>query len=158
MSTNSENMSATMTRQLAKETLEILVPYTVQLMELSRDVGRLSRSSARASTTMNEARLHEAEFLKLIDGLQTFSDTLIGVKQALCIGISPSTELLEVELLSTLQDLLKARELNDHAYYRLILDEHLPEILGEWCIKGIPAFIENYGPKPEVDSSVVEPV
>ena len=139
-----------MTQQLAKETLEILVPYTVQLIELSRSVGRLSR--------VNEAQLQESEFLKLIDGLQTFSDTLIGVKQALHVGISPSTELLEVELLSTLQDLLKARELNDRAYYCLILDEHLPEILAEWCMKGIPAFIENYGPKSTEDSTLTEPV
>lgn len=150
MSLKPENMPSIMTQQLAKETLEILVPYTIQLMELSRSVGSLSR--------MNDTRMQEAEFIKLIDGLQTFSDTLIGIKQALHIGISPSTELLEVELLSTLQDLLKAREINDRAYYQLILDEHLPEILGEWCVKGIPAFIENYGPKPETESNLVESI
>ncbi len=99
MTTKSVEAPTQITRQIAKETLDILIPYTKQLIELSRTVGKLSK--------LNEPKIHESEFLKLVDGLQTFSDTLIGVKQALHVGISPSTELLEVELLSTLQDLLK---------------------------------------------------
>lgn len=117
-------------RELVQDTLEALRPYVDQLAVLSREL-------ADSLETTGEER----EFPRLIDGLQTVSETITSVKMTLRLGLLQSVNVLEAELLSVLKDLLISVETGDKAYRISLLREHLPLNLEQWSQEGIPSLM-----------------
>ena len=119
-------------RELAEETLKMLVPYNERLIELSQRIA-----------TMPEGRETDIEFRKLIDGVEVLIETVTTVKTTLHVGILQAVDILEADLLSILKDLLKSLEDGNIAYRTQLMAEHLPSNLAEWNQSGIPALIRS---------------
>jgi hypothetical protein len=116
-------------RELAEETLQILRGFADRLAEMSRELAA--------------APFAQAEFTKLVDGIQTFTESLAQVKGILRIGILEPVNVLEADLVSILKDVLETLQTGDGAYRADLLREHLPKNLGEWAREGIPALIRS---------------
>ena len=124
----SVEVNFTSPRELAEETLQILVAFTYRLSELSAEV-------AVAGTP------DEKQFQKLINGLQTLIEVISTVKQVLRVGLLQPVNLLQADLLSIVKDMVDARESKDGLYLRDLLTIHLPENLKNWQETGVPALI-----------------
>jgi len=127
---------------MAEETLQTMIIFTEQLAALSEQCAPLASSPLRSP---EDALALETEYLRLLDGLQTFSEALATVKTVLRIGLLNPVNLLEAELLSLLRDLFecqKAGSGTDSERYRgELLLTHLPFHLRSWAREGIPAMI-----------------
>ncbi len=114
--------------QMARDTLSTLNDYSEVLEGLS----------VKASDLVGETEFQEG-FLKLIEGIQTFADSITQVKAVLHRGFHPATTVLESDLTSILKDLLESQEKGDLKYEKLLLKTHLPANLTQWRATGIPA-------------------
>lgn len=119
-------------REVAEETLQNLLTFTLQLIDLSKKV------AAEIGSQQSDR-----DFQALLDGIQTFTDTIIQVRKILKIGIMPSINLLEADLLSILKDLLQTHYSKDITYRVNLLHEYLPENLERWRTSGIPLIIRS---------------
>jgi hypothetical protein len=117
-------------RELAEETLQTLLEFTKQLEQLSR------QAAAKL-----EAGIKPQEFLRLIDGLETFSAALLQIKQVLRIGVLGPVNVLEADLASVLKDLIDFTEAGNREYVIDLLQNHLPLNIQDWRLEGIPALI-----------------
>ncbi len=106
-------------RAVAAEALETLHPFLDRLTRLSLD--------AMASGNWKD----------LMDGIATFTDALMSIKNLLKLGRIQKIAVLEADLLSIMQDILDAREKKDQQYLTELLEIHLPECLGRWKSEGI---------------------
>ncbi len=119
-------------REVAEETLQTLKLFTDQLISLSQRIaGDLGSKQA------------DQEFQNLIDGIQTFSDTIVHVRRILRIGLLGTVNVLEADLVSILKDLLQTHHSKDLTYRTALLHEHLPTNLTQWRDEGIPAMIRS---------------
>jgi hypothetical protein len=118
-------------RELAEETLQSLIEFSTYLESLSRNAG--------AKLESGHAPRHE--FLRLIDGVQTFTEALLQAKQILHVGILEPVNILEADLTSILKDLVQFTEGGQRDYVIDLLKNHLPLNLGEWRTQGIPTLI-----------------
>lgn len=113
--------------QMARDTLSTLNDYSEVLEDLS----------IKASDLVGETEFQEG-FLKLIEGIQTFADSITQVKAVLHKGFHPGITVLESDLASILKDLLESQEKGDLKYEKLLLKTHLPANLTQWRATGIP--------------------
>lgn len=120
-------------RELAEETLQSLIEFTSHLELLSRNAG--------AKLEAGHAPRHE--FMRLIDGVQTFTDALLQAKQILHVGILEPVNVLEADLTSIFKDLVQFTESGQREYVIDLLQNHLPANLEEWRRLGIPALIRS---------------
>jgi hypothetical protein len=120
-------------RELAEETLQTLLFFMDHLMRLSTEAGELFRKGEHPSF----------ELAKLFDGMQTFSDGIENSKRVIQTGRIESVHILEVDLLSLMQDTIDAYHENNHAYLADLLEKHLPENLARWRDEGIPAILRS---------------
>jgi hypothetical protein len=120
-------------RELAEETLQSLIAFTDHLARLSVEAGELFKKDEHPSY----------ELAKLFDGMQTFSDAFESSKQVIRPGHIEAIHVLEVDLLSLMQDTIDAYHENNHVYLADLLLTHLPENLSRWRDKGIPALIRS---------------
>jgi hypothetical protein len=131
-------------REMAEETLQTMIVFAEQLATLSE---RCLPEAGGAATTPEVALQLETEYLRLLDGLQTFSEALSTVKTVLRIGLMTPVNLLEAELLSILRDLFECQKAPagfELAKYREdLLRTHLPFHLRAWAREGIPAMIRS---------------
>jgi hypothetical protein len=113
--------------QMAMETLGTLKDYSLVLEDLSQ----------KASEWVGENEFSD-KFLNLIEGLQTFSDSIAQVKTVL--GIQPHSKIgiLESDLTSILKELMESQEKKDLEHKRSLLKKHLPENLRSWRNSGFP--------------------
>ncbi len=120
-------------RELAEETLQSLITFTDHLARLSIEAGERFKKGEHPSF----------ELAKLFDGMQTFSDAFENSKQVIKPGHIESVHVLEVDLLSLMQDTIDAYHENNHAYLAELLEKHLPENLARWRDNGIPSIIRS---------------
>ncbi|MGK5084505.1 hypothetical protein WDW37_14515 [Bdellovibrionota bacterium FG-1] len=119
-------------RELAEETLQSLMEFTTHLEKLSRQ-----------SASKLEAKVTPSEFLRLVDGIETFTDALMQTKQILRIGRMEPINVLEADLASILKDLVEFTESGQKDYVIDLLKNHLPINLEDWRREGIPALIRS---------------
>jgi hypothetical protein len=117
-------------RELAEETLQSLMEFTSHLELLSRNAG-----------AKLEAGQVPPEFMRLVDGIETFTDALLQTKQILRVGLMEPVNMLEADLASILKDLLQFTESGQREYVIDLLQSHLPLNLADWRNQGIPTLI-----------------
>jgi len=120
-------------RELAEETLQSLMEFTSHLELLSKNAG--------AKLVAGHAPRHE--FLRLLDGVQTFTEALLQAKQILHVGLLEPVNLLEADLTSILKDLIQFTESGQKEYVIDLLQTHLPLNLEDWRREGIPTLIRS---------------
>ena len=111
-------------RDLAYETLDTLERY----------IDRLCSSIERAGIHYAEKNLvaGDAYFLKSIDGLDLFIQTIGGVKAALRVGAEQTVMLAEADLMSTMHDLVEAKQQNNYVFMSQLLQNEFIENLNHW--------------------------
>ena len=119
-------------REIAEDTLQNLLEFTTHLEQLSRN-----------SAEKLQAGQVPHEFLKLVDGIDTFTSALIQVRQILRIGRLEPVHVLEADLMSILKDLVEFTENGNREYVVDLLQNHLPLNLDDWRREGIPALIRS---------------
>lgn len=129
-----ESLEVTMChpREMAEETLQILKVYSDRLIQLSRENG-----------AQPEMEAHHPQFLKLMDGIQTFVESIQSVKGVLRIQAHPVVDGLEDSLTAILTDLLAAQREGNTAMKCRVLKDRLPENLAAWKTSGIPSLIRS---------------
>jgi hypothetical protein len=120
-------------RELAEDTLQSLVAFTEHLSNLATTAGELFQKGEHPSI----------ELAKFFDGMQTFSDAFESAKQVIKPGHIESLHVLQVDLLSLMQDTIDAYHENNSAYLADLLVKHIPENLSRWRESGIPALIRS---------------
>ncbi len=115
-------------KELAHETLQLLLPFAEKLSDLSQK-----------ESLPNEENLNQLQ--KLLDGLQIFTDSILQVKTLFQISSLSPVDELEEELMIILKDLLNAQESSNAIKRSLILGKSLPENLKKWGTSGIPTLI-----------------
>lgn len=120
-------------RELAEETLQILIPFAENLTELSQSAANLFEKGEHPSQ----------ELARLFDGIETFSEALLDAKKILNISELGPTRILEIDLLSVMQDVLEAYHKDNQEYLVNLLRTHLPESLRDWSAKGLPAILSS---------------
>ncbi|MGZ3708385.1 MAG: hypothetical protein ACXWPM_06130 [Bdellovibrionota bacterium] len=118
-------------REIAEETLTTLVEFSRGLAGVSRAV---------AAHVMEEG--FNWDLTKLLEGLTSFSDAMLMVRQIMRIGVMPEINVLDAELTSVLRDIVVSQERRDPLYLKDLLGEHLPKVLEDWAKDGIP-FIQR---------------
>ena len=79
--------------------------------------------------------------MRLLDGVQTFTEALLQAKQILHVGILDPINILEADLTSIFRDLMQFTESGQREYVIDLLLNHLPLNLEEWRRDGIPTLI-----------------
>lgn len=120
-------------RELAEETLQSLIAFTDHLAKLAIAAGELFKKGEHPSI----------ELAKFFDGMQTFSDAVESSKQVIKPGHIEGLHVLQVDLLSLMQDTIDAYHENNHAYLADLLLTHLPENMARWRDKGLPALMRS---------------
>jgi hypothetical protein len=114
--------------QLAVDTLSTLNDYSEVLEDLS----------INASELVGQTEFH-GKFLKLIEGIETFAESIAQVKAVLNNGLYDSAVVLESDLASILKDLLECQKEGNLEHERNLLKIRLPENLMQWRNTGILA-------------------
>jgi hypothetical protein len=131
VSQSAETLAAN-TRETAFETIKDLYDFSIILENLS----------CFSAELLGEPDF-QANFSKLIDGLDAFTQGVSTVKRVLKIGVLPGLDILEADLLSILQDLLDSQQKNLPQYASELLKEHLPLNLKQWREEGIPGLARS---------------
>ena len=119
-------------RELAEETLQMLLEFTSHLEEMALRVA--------ADLTRGQPA---NDLQKLLDGIQVFTDSLIESKRAMKVGLFPKTDLLETDLLSLLKDTVTHLEKADVQYVAQLIGIDLVDNLRAWKETGLPALIRS---------------
>jgi hypothetical protein len=119
-------------REMAEDTLQTLILFTERLADMSR----------KAAEELGSPET-DANFARLIDGMETFVDSVNTVKTVLRIAGLKPVDVLEADMLSIMKDVLSARETNNVDYLVQLLNDHLPINLHDWCVDGLPAMIRS---------------
>lgn len=117
--------------ELARETLQTLKLFTGHLISLSYQ-------AAQEPDSVQSLKC----FQRLLDGIQTFVDTVSTTKAVLQKHHENAVNILEADLLSILKDMLEAENTGDAAYRRDLLLVHLPKNLEDWRDSGIEKLIQ----------------
>ena len=113
-------------KEIAEETLQSLVEFTKHL-----------------ETMCGEVREDHTEMPKLADGITTFIDALTHVKQILRIGVMPSVQILEADLVSILRDILEFQQKKQTDYVASVVGDALAANLALWRTEGLPFLIRS---------------
>lgn len=132
---SADNQPHIPSRELAEETLQALLEFTLHLEQFSRQ--------AALNQELREPAAAQESFTRLIDGIQTFTDALLSIKQTLRIGRLDPINLLEADLASILQDLLQAQQTQQKEYSIDLMRNHLPVNIEEWRVRGLPILIRS---------------
>jgi hypothetical protein len=122
--------------ELAQETLQSLLPFTVSLDTLAKGIGE----------QIHEPQLGvdlDVQYQRLLNGLGDMIEAIKGVKQILRVHQDAQVALLEADLASVLTDILEAKRTGQRAYLVDLLREHLPFSLQEWREQGIPRLMKS---------------
>jgi len=125
------DVTTALARELAEETLRDLDAFTRHLEGLSR----------AAAGSLHAGPAPKADFNRFLDGIDMFSEAVLTVRDVLRAPRVPDADLLQVDLLSILQDLLSSIRKGESAYCAELLSVHIPENLLQWREKGIPALV-----------------
>ncbi|MBI2607074.1 MAG: hypothetical protein HYW49_13450 [Deltaproteobacteria bacterium] len=117
---------------LAYETLDTLGQY----------IERLMASIDRAAMHYRNKNYiaGDSYFVKSIDGLDLFVQTIGGVKMALRIGLNTKVGLAEATLVSAMNDLLEAKRQNNYIFMAELLQKDLIDNMIEWRDIVFPIF------------------
>ncbi len=119
-------------RELADDTLQSLLQFSETLEELS----------ILCSNCVGQPDFYR-HFTRLIEGIGTFTDGIVGVKRILNLGLFNGIQLLEMNLLTILKDILTAQEESQLDHMTQLLREPLSNNLREWRENGLPALIRS---------------
>ncbi|MEO5968652.1 MAG: hypothetical protein ABIQ95_01890 [Bdellovibrionia bacterium] len=114
--------------QIAVDTLSTLNDYSEVLEDLS----------VKASELVGQTEFQD-RFLKLIEGIETFAESIAQVKTVLHTGHYDNAVVLESDLASILKELLECQEKGNLEHERNLLKVRLPENLTQWRITGLLA-------------------
>jgi hypothetical protein len=113
-------------KEIAEETLQSLVEFTKHLegmcLQVSEDPSKMP---------------------KLADGITTFVDALANVKGILRIGIMPTVQVLEADLVSILRDVLDFQQKKQTEYVASTVRDALSANLALWRTEGLPFLIRS---------------
>ncbi len=115
---------------LAYETINTLTIYINQLI---LNIGRASQNYTKKNMVTADNY-----FVKALDGLDLFIQTIGAVKAALKVGLNPKVALAEASLVSIMNDLLDAKRANNYIFLAELLEKDLIENLQEWKEKALP--------------------
>ena len=118
-------------REMADETLQTLIPFSLHIEELCAVVAARFRAGESPP-----------EFTRLIDDIQVFSDAYQSVKQVMRLGLITSIQVLEADLVSIMKDALTYSQNGNPGYVAELLETHLPQNLREWREVGIPTILK----------------
>lgn len=128
------------------KSIEIVTTHPNQFIEETLQTLRIyaERLKDQCFETADAVEVQDMDrsMVNLLDGLQVMVDTLSHVKQILKLASDPKINLLETDLLSTLQDLLEARQRGEVEYVRTVIRTHLVECVQEWVDDGIPTLLK----------------
>jgi len=110
--------------ELAHETLITLDQYIVKVIETLNKAADGYKSKNYLAA--------DAFFVRAIDSLDLFVQTIGGIKLALRIGLHTKIAVVEASLVSIMNDLLTAKRENNYIYLAELLEKDLVENLGEW--------------------------
>lgn len=113
---------------MAEETLQSLVEFSLHLEALCAGVGA-------DPETLRET------LPKLADGIETFTQALLQVKQILRIVSLPSVQILEADLASILTDIFQYQRKKEPLNAASVVAGPLVENLAQWRLEGIPTLI-----------------
>lgn len=119
-------------RELADDTLRTLIEFSAHLEAFC---GNVARQLAERGPS--------ADFEKLLDGIGTFTESLVGAKQVLRVGSFGPIDVLEADLLSILKDVLEFFRKKDYAYVAELLRDPLTANLRQWREQGLPALVRS---------------
>src|SRR4051812_22693236 len=112
--------------QMAMETLLTLKDYAEILEKLSLETSELLGKFG-----------FQERFLKLIEGIETFAESIVQVKTVLNIRIQDNVVVLESDLTAILKTLLKSQENGNLEDQKDLLKTRLPTNLRDWRTMGI---------------------
>lgn len=115
---------ATSPLELAYETLNTLEAYLERILQNIERAGTMYRSKNYITA--------DSYFLKTVDGLDLFVQTMGGVKATLRVGAHPRINVAEATLISIMNDLLDAKKANNYILLSDLLLTDLTENLKEW--------------------------
>ncbi len=118
--------------EIAHETLNTLDQY------IDRIITNIDRAGMHYS--QNNILSGDDYFVKSIDGLDLFIQTISGVKQALRVGLVTKVGLAEASLMSIMNELLMAKKQNNYIFMADLLRKDLIENLKEWKNDVFPIF------------------
>ncbi len=117
---------------LALETLNTLETYLVKLSDNFKE-------TARAYQDRNLLQADQL-FMRAVDGLDLFVQTITGVKGAIRLGLNSKLAIAEATLLSIMNDLLEAKRQNNYTLLSELLSTDLTENFAEWREQVFPLF------------------
>jgi hypothetical protein len=123
-------------RELAEETLQMLLPFVEHMAKLA------------LTAVSSEGTAGEASFRKLVDALSTFSSAVDSARGVMRTGSAeePHAPLigdLEAGTIATLRQILKAREEGRITDFDTLLTQDLIANFSAWHDEGIPALIRS---------------
>jgi hypothetical protein len=119
-------------RELAEETLQSLLDFTHHLEAFSR----------QAANSLETGQV-TGDFIKLLDGVKTFTEAILSAKQILRVGSLEPLTMLETDLASIMKDLLQFQQTNQRSFVIDLMRNHLPLNLQDWRNEGIPTLIRS---------------
>ncbi len=135
-------------RALPVESIDKIEILTSTPQELAYEsLGTLDQYLDRLMASIDRASLHykdknfvagDTYFLKTIDGLDLFIQTIGGVKLALKVGLNQKIALAEADMMSTLNEIVLAKKQNNYIYLAELLDKDLTQSMQEWKNEIIP--------------------
>lgn len=140
-------------RALPVESISKIEIFTSTPQDLAfESLGTLDQYLDRLMVSIDRASLHykdknlvagDTYFLKTIDGLDLFIQTIGGVKMALKVGLNNKVALAEADMMSTLNEIVLAKKQNNYIYLAELLDKDLMQSMQEWKNDIIP-FLKNW--------------
>jgi len=118
-------------REIAEETLQTLIEFCRVMAGIS----------STAADSIAQGRFNW-DLRKLLEGLTSFSEAMLMVRQILRIGVMAEINVLDAEFASVLKDILACQEQQNLTYLRDLLADHLPRILDDWAKSGIPHILK----------------
>lgn len=118
--------------ELAQETINTLEVYLEKIIHCVNN----SADSYKKKSYITA----DAYFVRAIDSLDLFVQTIGGIKLALKFGLNQKVALTEVTLVSVMNDLLDAKRQNNYIFLAELLEKDLVENLVEWKTVVFPIF------------------
>jgi hypothetical protein len=131
-----EFMAASPT-ELAMETLTTLEQYLDRIIQNIDRAGNLYKSKNYMAA--------DGYFMKTVDGMDLFVQTMSGIKAAMKVGMNAKVALAEATLISIMNDLLDAKKQNNYVMLSELLLQDLVENMKEWKGTVFPSIRERAG-------------
>ena len=129
--------TATSTMELAMETLTTLEQYIDRIIQNIDRAGALYRNKNYLAA--------DGYFMKTVDGMDLFVQTMSGIKATMKVGMNAKVALAEATLISIMNDLLDAKKQNNYVMLSELLLLDLTENMREWKTTVFPSIRERAG-------------